>query len=196
MCMIPPAGQESEDSSQSMDLCQTEEKPTCDGKLEDCVLNPNDELADVQVSSQKIDVLPTSARIVTEESTPKSEEILPSIRVGGNGSGPGQENNYKSIREGENVGVQPSIPNRRTKMPLAEQGAAFQAALQHAKEAPQSINGGEGKGKKWSKEMKNQATAAAAESPRIAALKKQREKEKRARRKEKRRQQRSETEMG
>lgn len=192
--MTPPAGQESESSSQSMELDQIEEKLTCESKSEDrsgqksaSISLSDDGLVDAQNSSGKSEVLQGGASNIIKGVTNKSEEIPPSIRGGDNGSRDGQENDYKSVHEDENTGIHQCIPSRRPKVPLAEQGVAFQAALQQSKEAPPSAQAGKGTAKKWTKERKIQAAAVAAESPRVAALKKQKEKEKRARKKENKR---------
>lgn len=203
--MTSPAGQKSEDASQPMDLEQIEDHATCESKSGDCVGQKSvpssvldEELADVQTSIQNIEVLQAGQGTAAEAATPKSEDTLPSIRGGENRTCIDQDHDYKAILEDENADVQPANPGRRRKVPLAEQGAAFQAALQQSKEAAPapSIKGGKGTEKKWTKAMRHQAAAAVAENPRLAALKKQKEKEKKARKKEKKRQQMCEAEGG
>ncbi|KAL9025176.1 MAG: hypothetical protein Q9196_005957 [Gyalolechia fulgens] len=196
--MTPPVGQEAEDAFRPMDLDHIEDQGTSESNSGDCVGQRSapaslvdGDLADVQpqISSRKTKILSPGQGTALQATIHDLKKTPPSIRGGEHGSCIGQENDYKSILEDENADVQPPISSRRPKVPLAEQGAAFQAALQQSKETAPGIRGSKGVDTKWTKAVRNQAAAAAAENPRLAALKKQKVKGKKARKKDKMRQQ-------
>ncbi|KAL8940633.1 MAG: hypothetical protein Q9216_002712 [Gyalolechia sp. 2 TL-2023] len=196
MSMTPPAGQELEGSFLPMDLVRIEDYGTCEsmsggyaGQKSAPPFVFNHELADVrsQILSQTPEELSTGRSTALQATIDDLKEGPPNIRGGEHASFTSQENEYKSILEDENADTRPRIAGRRPKVPLAEQSAVFQAALQQSKEALPSIKGGKGTEKKWTKTMRHQAAVAITENPRLAALKKQKEKEKKARKKEKKR---------
>ncbi|KAL8713822.1 MAG: hypothetical protein Q9225_006698 [Loekoesia sp. 1 TL-2023] len=202
--MALPAEQESEDNSQPMDLEQIQDHGICEseygsrtGQENYDKFVPEEEKVDSlsSTSSRKSKAPLTEQNAAFQAAVPQFQDTIPSIRGGGSGYCLGQENDYKSVVDGENTKLQPQTLSRKTKVPLAEQGVAFQAALQQSREAVPSSRGSHLKERKWNKAMREEAAAAVAESPRLAALKAQKTREKKAGKKERKRQQMCEMEV-
>ena len=203
--MSPPTVQGSEDTSPPMDLEQIRDDLTPEaGQNNTSMPVPFNELADVQPhTSVQTDFSSEETHLTLAQRNPafraaleEAKKSLPSMR---GGEARGCIIDDKSCANDENADAQPRHPDRKPKIPLAEQGAAFKAALsqsQQLKEAIPSDKWAHPKAWKWTKAMREEAAAAAAESPRLAALKAQKAKEKKARKKERKRQQKGENEQG
>ncbi|KAL8825884.1 MAG: hypothetical protein Q9170_007624 [Blastenia crenularia] len=192
----------STDDSQSMDL-ESQDNAIHDSVSESCIGRKSRlksisvcEYVDSepQISNQQIEISMTEQATVAQFPPQEPEEGMASIRGGDSGMYIDQENPSKPPLNDENAHTRPRLSCQKIKVPLADQGAAFQAALQQSQAAPPSI--GQGKSADWVriKAVREAAAAAVAENPRVAALKRQRDREKKARRREKKkRQQEGET---
>ncbi|KAL8688334.1 MAG: hypothetical protein Q9218_005727 [Villophora microphyllina] len=87
--------------------------------------------------------------------------------------------------EDENWDAKPHVPTGHPRVPLAEQGIAFQAALQRSPGPSPGIRGGQVKKRRMNEEQLGGLSAAAREAKYAAQRKKQKKLEKKERKKEK-----------